>query len=128
MKLDGEDDLHRLVKRDADEGGESFGEKVKHVGEVVKDEFNKDVNKVAEVTHMKPWMVLVIVAVIAVVILGLIGWCIYRFFKKKRPKGKEEKGKEDDENALVDNEEAQVEEVRFYNTMLSFCCRSPFNM
>ena len=57
-------------------------------------------------------MVLAIVGVIAVVLLGLMGWCIWRFFKKKRPKGAEDKDKQDDENALVDNEEANVEEVR----------------
>lgn len=56
-------------------------------------------------------MVLSIVGVIVVVIIGLIGWCIYRFFKKKRPKGAEGNDKQDDENALVDNEEANVEEV-----------------
>merc|ERR1719412_2917132 len=60
---------------------------------------------------MKPWMVLTIVGVIIVVLLGLMGWCIWRFFKKKRPKGAEDKDKQDDENALVDNEEANVEEV-----------------
>ena len=59
-----------------------------------------------------PRMVLAIVGVIAVVLLGLMGWCIWRFFKKKRPKGAEDKDKQDDENALVDNEEANVEEVR----------------
>merc|ERR1739846_259820 len=56
-------------------------------------------------------MILAILGVIVVVILGLIGWCIFRFFKKKKPKGAEEKGKEDDENALVDNEEANAEEI-----------------
>ena len=56
-------------------------------------------------------MVLVIVAVIVLVVLGLIGWCIWRFFKKKRPKGAEKDKAEDDENALVDNEEANAEEV-----------------
>ena len=44
-------------------------------------------------------------------ILGLCGWCVYRFFKKKRPaKGAVEGEKmrpEDDENALVDNEEVK---------------------
>jgi len=61
---------------------------------------------------MKPWMILAILGVIVVVILGLIGWCIFRFFKKKRPKGAEDgKDKQDDENALVDNEEANAEEV-----------------
>ena len=42
---------------DKEEGGESFGDKVKHVGDAIKDEFNKDVDKLAEVTHMKPWWV-----------------------------------------------------------------------
>ncbi len=56
-------------------------------------------------------MVLTILGVIVIVVLGLIGWCIYRFCKKKRPKGAEDKTMQDDENALVDNEEANVEEV-----------------
>jgi len=86
-------------------------EKVKDIEHKVEDEFNKDVNLVAEKTHMKPWMVLSIIGVIVVVILGLIGWCIWRFCKKKRPKGAEDKDKQDDENALVDNEEANVEEL-----------------
>merc|ERR1711988_1051418 len=60
---------------------------------------------------MDTWMILTIFAVILVAILGLIGWCIFRFFKKERPKGAEEKDKQDDENALVDNEAANVEEV-----------------
>jgi len=62
-------------------------------------------------THMKPWMVIAIVIVIVVALIGLIGWCIYRFIKKKRPKGAEDKDKQDDENALVDNEEANAEEI-----------------
>ena len=60
-------------------------------------------------------MVLSIIGVIVVVILGLIGWCIWRFCKKKRPKGAEDKDKQDDENALVDNEEANVEEVNLFS-------------
>ena len=87
-------------------------DKVKNIEHKVEDEIKKDVNLVAEKTHMKPWMVLAILGVIVLVIIGLIGWCIYRFFKKKRPKGAEDKDKQDDENALVDNEEANVEEVR----------------
>ena len=62
-------------------------------------------------------MILAILGVIVVVILGLIGWCIFRFFKKKKPKGAEEKGKEDDENALVDNEEANAEEVSSFKIL-----------
>jgi hypothetical protein len=68
-------------------------------------------------------MVLSIVGVIVLVIIGLIGWCIYRFCKKKRPKGADEgKDLQDDENALVDNEEANVEEVRPHTL---FCFEIP---
>jgi hypothetical protein len=42
-------------KSSEEDKGETFGSKVKHVGDVIKDEFNKDVDKLAEVTHMKPW-------------------------------------------------------------------------
>ena len=53
-----------------------------------------------------------IFAVIVLVVIGLIGWCVWRFMKKKKPKGAEDKkGGEDDENALVDNEEANIEDV-----------------
>lgn len=104
------DDQHLLFKREA-EGEEGALDKIKDVGHKIEDEFNKDVDIVAEKTHMKPWMVITIVIVIVVAIIAGIGWCIYRFFKKKKPKGAEDKDKQDDENALVDNEEANVEEV-----------------
>jgi synaptotagmin-1 len=72
---------------------------------------------IADKTGMKPWMVLAIIAVIALVVMGLIGWCIWRFCKKKRPKGAEDKkaAGEEDENALVDNEEALAEEIEDEN-------------
>ncbi len=49
---------------------------------------------------------------VALGLLGLIGWCAWRFCKKKKPgKKDEEKAKlEDDENALVDNEEVKDDE------------------
>lgn len=104
---------HLLYKREAEEEAKDEGvvDKVKDVGHKIEHEIEKDIDLVAEKTHMKPWMILAILGVIVVVILGLIGWCIFRFFKKKKPKGAEEKGKEDDENALVDNEEANAEEI-----------------
>jgi len=100
---------HLLFKREAE--GEEKKEEKESIIKKVEHEIEKDVNLVAEKTHMKPWMVLTIVGVIIVVVLALIGWCIWRFFKKKRPKGAEDKGAQDDENALVENEEANVEEV-----------------
>lgn len=104
---------HLLYKREAEEEVKEEGvvDKVKDVGHKIEHEVEKDIDLVAEKTGMKPWMVLAILGVIVVVILGLIGWCIFRFFKKKKPKGAEDKSKEDDENALVDNEEANAEEI-----------------
>ena len=43
-----------------EEGSRSLVDNVKHVGEAIKDEFNKDVDKLAEVTHMKPWWVVLV--------------------------------------------------------------------
>ena len=61
---------------------------------------------------------------IVLVVIGLIGWCAYRFLKKKKPKGAEDKKGEDDENALVDNEEANIEDVSFQNNFgLRYKCR-----
>merc|ERR1712045_786917 len=60
---------------------------------------------------MKPWMILSIITGILVLILVLIGWCIWRFCKKKRPKGAAEDGKDEDEKDLVNNEEEQAEEI-----------------
>merc|ERR1739838_996841 len=51
-------------------------------------------------------------AIIAGIVLVLIGvgiWCIWRFCKKKRPKGQAEQ--EDDEKDLVNNEEEVAEEI-----------------
>merc|ERR1712193_145173 len=95
---------HLLFKREAEE---DKGEEKESIIKKVEHELEKDVNLVAEKTHMKPWMVLTIVGVIIVLVLAGIGWCIYRFFKKKRPKGAEGKDGQDDENALVENEEAK---------------------
>jgi len=105
---------HLLFKRDAGEEGGAGGalEKVKEVEQKIEKAVEEDViDPIKDKTGMDTWMILTIFAVILVAILGLIGWCIFRFFKKKRPKGAEEKDKQDDENALVDNEEANVEEV-----------------
>jgi len=105
---------HLLFKRDAGEEGGAGGalEKVKEVEQKIEKAVEEDViDPIKAKTGMDTWMILTIFAVILVAILGLIGWCIFRFFKKKRPKGAEEKDKQDDENALVDNEEANVEEV-----------------
>lgn len=65
---------------------------------------------VAETLHMKPWMLLAIIAGVVVVLIGVGIWCAWRFLKKKKPKGSAEGG-EDDEAGLVGNEEEVAEEI-----------------
>ena len=50
-----EEKTKEVKEEKEEEKGETFGNKVKHVGEAIKEEFEKDVDKLAEVTHMKPW-------------------------------------------------------------------------
>eukprot|EP00092_Neocalanus_flemingeri_P010844 GFUD01011676.1.p1 GENE.GFUD01011676.1~~GFUD01011676.1.p1 ORF type:complete len:469 (+),score=163.79 GFUD01011676.1:251-1657(+) len=69
----------------------------------------EELKPVAELTHMKPWMILAIIAGIVLVLIGVGIWCIWRFCKKKRPKGAAEC--EDDEKDLVNNEEEVAEEI-----------------
>jgi len=67
------------------------------------------VEPLAEKAHMKPWMVVAIIAGILLVLIGVGIWCIWRFCKKKKPKGAQEL--EDDEKDLVNNEEEAAEEI-----------------
>ena len=55
-------------------------------------------------------MLLSIIAGIIVVLIGVGIWCAWRFLKKKKPKGANEGG-EDDEAGLVGNEEEVAEEI-----------------
>ncbi|XP_040565792.1 synaptotagmin 1 [Lepeophtheirus salmonis] len=103
------------IRRDAPENSEEGtgdGIKTKAINALhtAEDKVNEGANFLSKKTNMQPWMWLAIFAAIVLVILGICGWCIYRFCKKKRPKGASDK-KDDDENALVENEEAPVEDL-----------------
>ena len=78
---------------------------------------DKDVNLVAEKTGMKGWQVFCIFILCAVALVGLTGWCVWRFCRKKR-RGKSDikagditKDTDDDKDdlqALVTNEEEDL--------------------
>lgn len=61
-------------------------------------------HKVSDKTGMKPWMVLGLIAVVAILIIGTLVFCVWRFFKKRRAK-KDDAKKSSDEQGLVDGEE-----------------------
>lgn len=76
-------------------------------------EIEEDIDKVAEATGMATWQVAGIIMVLVLAVVGLVGWCAFRFFRKKRkPKEGEKEGKaaKDDEDALVEHEEVKEEE------------------
>jgi len=92
-------------------------EDIKEAPAEIKEEFieleqkaEEELKPIAEMTHMKPWMLLSIIAGIIVVLIGVGIWCAWRFLKKKKPKGANEGG-EDDEAGLVGNEEEVAEEI-----------------
>jgi len=70
----------------------------------VEKEVENDAEVVAEKTGLQPWMVLSLFAVVLLVIIGLLGFCIWRFFAKKRGK-KDTTKKNIDEEGLVEGEE-----------------------
>ena len=76
---------------------ENFIEQVEH-------EVEKDAGVVADKTGMPPWMVLALFALLLLVIIALLVFCIWRFFAKKRVK-KDGAKKSSDEQGLVDGEE-----------------------
>ncbi|XP_023337889.1 synaptotagmin 1 isoform X2 [Eurytemora carolleeae] len=98
INFDLENSDHIIVRRSA-------GESVKLAENVVKEEITFLANK----TGLKKWQVVCAIIVLIGVAVGLLFWCIWRFFKKKRPKDSKKKGKDgkdqDDEDFLVDNEE-----------------------
>lgn len=109
------------VRRDAEEEGEGKEENVVvKTAHKVEDKIIKAEEKMEEIIHMHDieaktgmtrWMVLGIIATVLVIILVLIGWCIWRFCKKKRPKGADDGGLGEDEKDLVNNEEEMAEEI-----------------
>ena len=72
------------------------------------------ITDLASKTGMTHWQIFGIFILILLIVVGLIGWCLFRFFRKKRPGdkkgGKGEKGGAGDEAGLVDNEEEDLKE------------------
>ena len=89
---------------------ETGGRWKRNVGKDIEEELSKDVNLLAKETHTKPWMVLTAISITLAVVVGLLGFCVWRFCRKKR---KPEENKKDlDEEGLMDlEEEADVNDV-----------------
>lgn len=97
--------FRRDVMEDVKEAEHKVEEEIIHLEEKAEDIVAPAAKKVG----MEPWMILAIIAGIVLVLIGVGIWCIWRFCKKKRPKGQAEQ--EDDEKDLVNNEEEVAEEI-----------------
>merc|ERR1712001_91779 len=71
-------------------------------------EMGEGLQEIQDRTGLKRWQVIFGILVFVCLTIAFCVWCVWRFFKKKRPKDKK-KGKDgkekDDEDFLVDNEE-----------------------
>lgn len=93
---------HTITKREAKEG------RLMRLEHAIED----DMAKIATQTGMKTWQVFIVFLVVFLGIAALVGWCAWRFFRKRRkPKEEEKKAtKKDDEDALVENEEEEAKD------------------
>ena len=113
---------HLLWKREAhgDKAVASAGTGASSAVETSKSGFQKFEDKIgitelATKTGMSHWQVFGVFILIVLIVVGLIGWCLFRFLRKKRPAdhkkgGKGEKGAAGDEEGLVENEEEDLKE------------------
>jgi len=97
-------------RRDVVEDVKEFEHNVEDKVVELEHEAEEALKPVAEMVHMKPWMLLSVIAGIVVILIGVGIWCAWRFLKKKKPKGVSDGG-EEDEAGLVGNEEEVAEEV-----------------
>nr|ALS04702.1 putative synaptotagmin I [Pseudodiaptomus poplesia] len=92
---------HTLVRRSAQSQAEST------MNEII-DKSEAEIEDLVKKTGLKRWQVILALVVVLCLAVGFVIWCVWRFFKKKRPKDKK-KGREgkdqDDDDFLVDNEE-----------------------
>ena len=91
-------------------------------GQKIRDEFNKDVNFVAQKAGVQTYHVIIFIVIVLIAVVGVLAWCVVRFFRKKR-RGKDDKADlAADEAALVENEEEDMKVIsatNFDNYVLS---------
>ena len=84
-------------------------------GQKIRDEFNKDVNFVAQKAGVQTYHVIIFIVIVLIAVVGLLAWCVVRFFRKKR-RGKDDKADlAADEAALVENEEEDMKVISATN-------------
>ena len=84
-------------------------------GQKIREEFNKDVNFVAQKAGVQTYHVIIFIVIVLIAVVGVLAWCVVRFFRKKR-RGKDDKADlAADEAALVENEEEDMKVISATN-------------
>jgi synaptotagmin-1 len=92
-------------------GSDDVTSEVETPAENFVDKVSADIDYAATKTGLQRWHVIAAIIFFCAGVIFLCAWCVFRFFKKKRPKQKKEGKVEDDEDFLVDNiEEPDVRE------------------
>ena len=112
---------HLVWKREThgDKAVASAGPKLTTSTDPTKTGFQKfedqiGISEIASKTGVSHWAVFGTFILVLLVVVGLIGWCLFRFLRKKRPGDHKKGGKGDksggDEEGLVENEEEDLKE------------------
>ena len=77
----------------------------------VEEEIDKDAHIIADSTGMPMWSVFLLFAVIVLLVVGLLAFCFYRLFAKKRTKKDQKQKEELDEQAILDAMEEEPDDT-----------------
>ena len=83
----------------------------RNIIEEVEEEIDKEAHIISDSTGMPTWSVFLLFAVILLLILGLLAFCFYRLFAKKRAKKDQKQKEELDEQAILDAMEEEPDEA-----------------
>ena len=83
----------------------------RNIIEDVEEEIDKDAHIISDSTGMPTWSVFLLFAIIILLIIGLLAFCFYRLFAKKRAKKDQKQKEELDEQAILDAMEEEPDDT-----------------
>ena len=83
----------------------------RNIIEDAEKEMEKDAHIISDSTGLPTWSVFLLFAVIIILIVGLVAFCFYRLFAKKRAKKDLKQKEELDEQAILDAMEEEPDDA-----------------
>ena len=77
----------------------------------VEEELDKDAHIIADSTGTPMWSVFLLFALVVLLVVGLVAFCFYRLFAKKRTKKDQKQKEELDEQAILDAMEEEPDDT-----------------